>query len=111
MEDAKKLGIVSILTSGGCSSALEGLDTLNHLKQNAGKIDIMAGAGINPDSLRYMKNQSCLTAFHMSGKKIINSQMEYRNPKVNMGLPSLSEYEIWQTDEDLIRQAKTILTE
>ena len=111
LDDAKKLGIVSILTSGGCSSALEGLDTLNHLKQNAGKLDIMAGAGINPDSLRYMKNHSCITAFHMSGKKIINSRMEYRNPKVNMGLPSLSEYEIWQTDEDLIRQANTILTE
>ena len=59
LDDAKKLGIVSILTSGGCSSALEGLNTLNHLKQNSGNIDIMAGAGVNPDSLRYMKEHSC----------------------------------------------------
>jgi copper homeostasis protein len=110
LEDAKHLGIVSILTSGGCSSALEGLDTLNRLKQNSGNIDIMAGAGITPDSIRYMKEHSCLTAFHMSGKKVLKSQMEYRNPKVNMGLPSLSEYEIWQTDESTIRQAKDILT-
>ena len=110
LEDAKKLGIVSILTSGGCSSALEGLDTLKHLKQNSGKIDIMAGAGVNPESLRYMKENSCLTAFHMSGKKVLKSQMEYRNPRVSMGLPSLSEYEIWQTDEATIRQAKSILT-
>lgn len=109
LEDAKKLGVVSILTSGGCASALEGLDTLNHLKQNAGSIDIMAGAGVNPESLRYMKEHSCLTSFHMSGKKILKSQMEYRNPKVSMGLPSLSEYEIWQTDEETIRQAKNIL--
>ena len=110
LEDAKHLGIVSILTSGGCSSALKGLDTLNRLKQNSGNIDIMAGAGITPDSIRYMKEHSCLTAFHMSGKKVLKSQMEYRNPKVNMGLPSLSEYEIWQTDESTIRQAKDILT-
>lgn len=109
LEDAKKLGIVSILSSGGCSSALEGLNTLNHLKQNAGKIDIMAGAGVNPESLRYMKEHSCLTAFHMSGKKVLKSQMEYRNPKVSMGLPSLSEYEIWQTDEETIRKAKMVL--
>ena len=101
---------MSILTSGGCSSALEGLDTLKHLKQNSGKIDIMAGAGVSPESLRYMKENSCLTAFHMSGKKVLKSQMEYRNPRVSMGLPSLSEYEIWQTDEETIRQAKNILT-
>lgn len=109
LEDAKKLGVVSILTSGGCASALEGFDTLNHLKQNAGSIDIIAGAGVNPESLRYMKEHSCLTSFHMSGKKVLKSQMEYRNPKVSMGLPSLSEYEIWQTDEETIRQAKNIL--
>ena len=109
LEDAKKLGIVSILTSGGCSSALEGIDTLNRLKQNSGKLEIMAGAGINPESLKYMKEHSCLTAFHMSGKKVLQSQMQYRNPKVNMGLPSLSEYEIWQTDENVIRMAKNIL--
>ena len=109
LEDAKKLGIVSILTSGGCSSALEGLDTLNHLKQNAGHIDIMAGAGVNPDSLRYMKEHSCLMSFHMSGKRVLKSQMEYRNPKVSMGLPSFSEYEIWQTDEEIIRKAKAEL--
>jgi len=109
LEDAKKLGIVSILTSGGCSSALEGLDTLNHLKQNAGHIDIMAGAGVNPDSLRYMKEHSCLVSFHMSGKRVLKSQMAYRNPKVSMGLPSLSEYEIWQTDEEIIRKAKAEL--
>lgn len=111
LEDAKELGIVSILTSGGCSSALEGIHTLNRLKQNSGKIDIMAGAGINPSSLRYMKKNSCLTAFHMSGKKVLQSQMDYRNPSVSMGLPSLSEYEIWQTDEEIIRQAKLTLLE
>lgn len=109
LDDAKKLGIVSILTSGGYATALEGLDTLNRLKQNSGNIEIMAGAGINPDSLRYIKEHSCLTAYHMSGKKVLKSQMEYRNPKVSMGLPSLSEYEIWQTDEDTIRQAKLVL--
>lgn len=109
LDDAKKLGVLSILTSGGCSSALEGLDTLNRLKQNSGNIDIMAGAGINPDSLRYIKEHSSLTTFHMSGKKVLKSQMEYRNPKVSMGLPSLSEYEIWQTDEETIRQAKLVL--
>lgn len=106
LEDAKKLGIKSILTSGGCATALEGIDTLNILKKNAGNVEIMAGAGINADVIGEMKMHSSLTHFHMSGKKTLQSQMIYRNPKVNMGLPNFSEYEIWQTDIEEIRKAK-----
>jgi copper homeostasis protein len=45
----------------------------------------------------------------MSGKKTLESKMEYRNPKVNMGLPSLSEYEIIQTDVQEVRAAKLVM--
>ena len=94
LEDAKKLGVVSILTSGGYASALEGIEVLDRLKKNAGNIDIMAGAGMNAKNIKYMMNNSSLTAFHMSGKKILQSKMKYRNPRVNMGLPTLSDDEI-----------------
>ena len=43
----------------------------------------------------------------MSGKVTMDSEMEYRREGVNMGLPSLSEYEIWRTDEEAVRRAKT----
>lgn len=110
LEDAKKLGVVSILTSGGYASAIEGIEVLHRLKKNAGNIDIMAGAGMNAKNIKYMLEHSSLTAFHMSGKKTLQSKMEYRNPRVNMGLPTLSEYEILQTDTDEIRAAKLVLT-
>ena len=45
----------------------------------------------------------------MSGKKILQSSMEYRNPRVNMGLPTLSEYEIIQTDVNEIRAARLVM--
>lgn len=109
LEDAKKLGIVSILTSGGYASALEGIKVLERLKKNAGGIDIMAGAGMNAKNIKYMIEHSSLTAYHMSGKKILQSKMEYRNPRVNMGLPTLSEYEIIQTDANEIRAAKLVM--
>ena len=109
LEDAKNLGIVSILTSGGYASALEGIETLDRLKHNAGDIDIMAGAGMNAKNIKYMMDNSSLTAYHMSGKKTLQSRMEYRNPKVNMGLPSLSEYEIIQTDVKEILEAKLVM--
>lgn len=109
LEDAKKLGVVSILTSGGYASALEGIEVLDRLKKNAGNIDIMAGAGMNAKNIKYMMNNSSLTAFHMSGKKILQSKMKYRNPRVSMGLPTLSEYEIIQTDVQEILAAKLLM--
>lgn len=109
LEDAKKLGIISILTSGGYASALEGIEVLDRLKKHAGNIDIMAGAGMNAKNIKYMMEHSSLTAYHMSGKKILQSKMQYRNPRVNMGLPTLSEYEIIQTDANEIRAAKLVM--
>ena len=109
LEDAKSLGIKSILTSGGCASAKEGAKVLNALKKNAGEIDIMAGAGMNAQNIKFMLNTTSITSFHMSGKKTLESKMEYRNSKVSMGLPSLSEYEIIQTDVQEILAAKLIM--
>ena len=109
LETARKLGIISILTSGGVASAMEGIQTLNRLKQNAGNVDIMAGAGINSQNLSYLLEHSCLTAFHMSGKKVLESRMQYRNPYVNMGMPGFSEYEILRTDAKEIQKARAVL--
>lgn len=109
LEDAKTLGVKSILTSGGFASAKEGSKVLDNLKKNAGDIDIMAGAGMNAQNIKFMLNTTSITSFHMSGKKVLESKMEYRNPKVSMGLPSLSEYEIIQTDVHEVRAAKLIM--
>ena len=109
LETARKLGIVSILTSGGVASAPDGIQTLNRLKQNAGNVDIMAGAGINSQNLSYMLERSGLTAFLMSGMKVLPSQMKYRNPHVNMGMPGFSEYEILRTDTKEIQKARAVL--
>ena len=109
LEDAKTLGVVSILTSGGVASAKEGAKVLDELKKNAGDIDIMAGAGMNAQNIKFMLNTTSITSFHMSGKKILESNMQYRNPNVNMGLPTLSEYEIIQTDVQEVRAAKLVM--
>ena len=109
LEDAKTLGVVSILTSGGVASAKEGAKVLDELKKNAGDIDIMAGAGMNAQNIKFMLNTTSITSFHMSGKKVLESNMQYRNPNVNMGLPTLSEYEIIQTDVQEVRAAKLVM--
>ena len=46
----------------------------------------------------------------MSGKITLDSPMKYRKEDVSMGLPSLSEYEIWQTSEELVKKEIDILS-
>lgn len=110
LEEARGLGIGIILTSGQAGSCLSGLSLLNQLQETAGSaVSIMAGAGVSETAVRTLLQETCLTAFHMSGKRILESGMRYRNPAVSMGLPSMSEYEIWQTDPEAVRRVRTLL--
>ena len=109
LEEAKEREIDTILTSGGYASAAAGVNVLKELKENAGIVKIMAGAGINAAVMEELYRQTGITVFHMSGKREVESEMEYRNPKVNMGLPQLSEYQRIVTDAEAVRNAKNVL--
>lgn len=109
LEEAKEREIDTILTSGGYASATAGLNELKKLKENAGTVKIMAGAGISAAVIAELYKQTGITIFHMSGKREIESAMQYRNTKVNMGLPQLSEYQRIVTDADAVRNAKNVL--
>lgn len=112
MEQAIALGVDTILTSGQQGAALQGAELLRFLhKKSLGRITIQAGSGVNAEKIQTLYVQTGLHAYHMSGKKIIDSEMKYRKEGVSMGLPSMSEYEIWRTEETLVREAKEILEE
>ena len=106
LETAIKLGINTILTSGQKQSAWEGRELLARLQeQAAGRIAIMAGAGIGAKTIGQLMPVTGITTYHMSGKVTLDSRMRYRQEGVSMGLPGISEYEIWQTSEELVREA------
>lgn len=110
LEESIVLGIHTILTSGQKQSAWEGRELLAELVQKAeGRIDIMAGAGIGASVIEKLIPVTKGTSYHMSGKVTLDSPMKYRKQDVSMGLPSLSEYEIWQTSEDIVRDAVEVL--
>ena len=112
LEQCKELGINTILTSGQKNSCLAGEDLIRQLVEKAeGKVDILAGAGVNADVIAKMVRSTTLTSFHLSGKITLDSGMKYRKEGVNMGLPSLSEFEVWQTKEENIRAAYNALME
>lgn len=110
LKAARCLGINTILTSGQAPSCIAGLSRMKELVKAAGNdLTILAGAGINAKAVKILLAETDLTAFHMSGKKIVNSQMRYRNPEVSMGLPGMSEYDIWQTDPENVRAVRRLL--
>ncbi len=110
LDEAIQLGINTILTSGQKQSAWEGRELLKELIEKAeDRIDIMAGAGIGASVIEKLIPATKGTSYHMSGKVTLDSPMKYRKADVSMGLPSLSEYEIWQTSEDAVREAVEVL--
>ena len=112
LEICKSLGINTILTSGQKNNVLAGADLVKELVEKAdGKVDIMAGAGVNARVIKTMLETIPLKSFHMSGKVTLDSGMKYRKEGVNMGLESLSEFDVWQTSEALVREAREVLEE
>ena len=111
LEAAVSLGCRTILTSGQASCAPAGLELLRTLRARAaGRIDIMAGCGVKKENIRLLHDGAGITTFHTSGRGApIDSGMVYRKAGVSMGLPSLSEYEIWQTDPEEFRLCAEIV--
>lgn len=110
LEQSVELGIKTILTSGQKNSAWEGRNLIKELvEQSAGRIEILAGAGISPETIEKLVPYTGASSYHMSGKVTLDSAMEFRREGVSMGFPGFSEYEIWQTDAENIRRAAEVL--
>lgn len=110
LEQAVELGVRTVLTSGQQASALEGAALLSRLKQAAaGRVEIMAGAGVSPYNIAALHKAAGLTAYHMSGKQSLPSPMIYRKEGVPMGLPGMSEYDLWRTDSHQVAAVRQFL--
>lgn len=118
-ETAKKLGIDTILTSGQKNLCLEGMDCIkqlvekSHSDQRSGQkyVDILVGSGVKSQVIQTLYEKTRATSYHMSGKEVIESKMQYKKEDVHMGLDAFSEYGIWQTKEEEIERAVAVLQE
>lgn len=103
---AGELGVHTILTSGQEQDCVKGHLLIKKLVEEAGDfMEILVGAGVNAGNIPFLIKSTGATAFHMSGKEVLKSRMKYKNTRVNMGLKEISEFEIYRTNENLIRQA------
>ena len=96
---------------GESNTGLSGMRAVEELFRRAdGRIDIMAGCGVKKWNIQEIHDRTGIAVFHTTGRKgVIDSGMRYRKQTVAMGLPSLSEYELWQTDEEEFRACAQIV--
>lgn len=110
LENAVSLGMDTILTSGQRNSCMEGLNLLKQLREKAGgRIEIMAGSGVNSKNIRDIFENTGITCYHMSGKVVVDSRMKYRNKRINMGIEGFDEYKIFATSREEIEKAHSLI--
>lgn len=110
LEDAIDLGFDTILTSGQALDSLAGMSLLSELNRaGGGLIHIMAGSGVDASAIQRLYEHTAIQAYHMSGKRAVKSRMIFRQMGVAMGVPSISEYEYFVTDEQKVANAKDVL--
>ncbi|WP_431638130.1 copper homeostasis protein CutC [Dyella sp. KULCS107] len=83
LEDVIALGCERVLTSGGHRSALEGAAHIAALvQQAAGRVRIMAGAGIRPENVADVLARSRADELHASARGLYRSTMRWRNERL-----------------------------
>ncbi|MDT8888044.1 copper homeostasis protein CutC [Aquirufa sp. LEPPI-3A] len=104
IEQLIELNFLRILTSGQKNKALEGIENIAQMVvRAAGRIQIMAGSGVNPQNCRQFIDVG-VDAIHTSARTVRDSAMDYRRPGISMGgLTEVSEFEIAVASEELIR--------
>lgn len=79
LEAAIELGCERVLTSGAQADALAGADSIAALvRQAAGRIKVMAGAGIGPGNVAALRDRCHADEFHASARALMRSTMRHR---------------------------------
>lgn len=109
LEQVRHLGIDTILTSGQQNSCSQGAQLIKELVDRAGEVQILVGSGVKSSIIPQMADMTGASSFHLSGKMVLDSGMEFRLEGVDMGIDGIGEFQIFRTSEDEIRAAKAAL--
>ncbi|WP_275092279.1 copper homeostasis protein CutC, partial [Microbacterium sp. PF5] len=96
LRTARELGLRRVLTSGGASAAIDGIDTLRALVAAAeGAIEVMAGSGVDVASAPVLA-ETGIDALHFSAKRTVVAEGGVRMGSASDGVGG---YEV--TDRDI----------
>ena len=93
LEEIIEMGCDSVLTSGLSSDAYSGKRLIKELHDRAaGRIEIIAGGGVNPDNVSEIISVTEADAIHSTARTCQESKMKFRRSGVSMGSEGNDEY-------------------
>jgi len=93
LEDVIAAGAKRVLTSGAAPRATEGLAMVAMLVQTGrGRIGVIAGGGITPETIAHVAQTTGVTEFHASLRTAYPSPVAFHRPDVQMGETRDREY-------------------
>lgn len=111
LELAVELGFACILTSGGTPSAVDSLDRIRRLVEQAdGRICIMAGSGITADNARHIVQSTGVSAIHGTFARLRGSSMRLSStPFPDSSVAQIPERDYRVTDAEAISSIRQSL--
>ncbi|MBX2943000.1 MAG: copper homeostasis protein CutC [Cyclobacteriaceae bacterium] len=110
LEDCIEIGFDRILTSGQRPKALDGVSLISELTKRAnGRIAIMAGSGVNENTVTEIVKTAGVNEIHFSATSFLNSSMQFRNPHIAaMGEEAGAEFNYRTVDPDRVRNIRSL---
>ncbi len=110
LEDCIEAGFDRILTSGLQPLAVDGAALIGELiTKAAGRITVMAGSGVNEETVETIVKQSGVREIHFSAMAHRESIMEYKNPAIaNMGSQGSGEYQVRTVDPQRVKKTRAL---
>ena len=111
LEDIISAGASRLLTSGQKNIAAHGTELLTNLVRQAGsRIIIMPGGGLDESNIASIAKATGASEFHLTGRKIVNSKMNFRREGIAMGgIIDIPEFSRKIADPDRIKKIINIL--
>lgn len=110
LEDCIEIGFDRILTSGQRPKALDGVSLISELTKRAnGRIAIMAGSGVNENTVTEIVKTAGVNEIHFSATSFLNSSMQFRNPHIAaMGEGAGAEFNYRTVDPGRVRNIRSL---
>ena len=110
LEDCIEVGFDRILTSGQQAQAISGAPLIGELVKKAnGRIAIMAGSGVNENTVSEIVALSGVSEIHFSAMAHTESAMVYRNLAIaGMGSDEGGEFKLRTVDPERVRRIRTL---
>jgi copper homeostasis protein len=110
LSECLSCGFDRILTSGGKRKAIEGVEMIAQLHQQAGGlIKIIPGSGIDERNVREIISKTKVDEIHFSAMTFRESEMTFRNQAIDgMGNDSGSEFRIRTADPERIIEMRRL---